>query len=51
MKSVLFTFLAAILTLPLISQESLLDDLLGVQPVEMKVEVQKKSKQNFKNIG
>ncbi len=38
MKSVLFTFLAAILTLPLISQESLLDDLLGVQPVEMKVE-------------
>lgn len=38
MKRVLFTFLTAILTLPLISQESLLDDLLGVQPVEMKVE-------------
>ena len=38
MKKLLFTLLTATLTLPLLAQESLLDDLLGVQPVEMKVE-------------
>ena len=38
MKRVLFTFLIALLAFPLISQESLLDDLLNVQPVELKVE-------------
>ncbi|MBT8233401.1 MAG: hypothetical protein HKO66_13890 [Saprospiraceae bacterium] len=38
MKQVLFTFLTALITFPLMSQESLLEDLLNVAPVEMKNE-------------
>lgn len=50
MKKLLFIFLTAFLTFPLVSQESLLDDLLGVQPVEMQTEGTEEEQAEYQKI-
>lgn len=50
MKKILFTLLGALFMFPLISQESLLDDLLGVQPVELQEEGTEEEQAEYQKI-